>query len=112
MSLICICFSISNKSSLYTSRTSYSSMKSGAKLIVRSMASARDRVAVMAFPCVMPNSVYTLNASGNVARHQLLEDIMSLPHTSIPPSSRNVKEAVMAAIRKLKALPSDPTRYP
>ena len=53
----------------------------------------------MAFPCVMPNNVCTLNASGNVARQQLLEDIMSLPHTRIPPSSRNVKEAVMAAIR-------------
>jgi len=89
-------------------------MKSGAKRIVESMESARDRVAVMTFPCAMPNNVYTLNASGSVARQQLLEDIMSLslPQTSIPPSSRNVKEAVMAAIRKLKAMPSDQTRYP
>ncbi|RPA90155.1 hypothetical protein L873DRAFT_1795647 [Choiromyces venosus 120613-1] len=98
----------------YTSRTSFSSMKSKAKRIVESMESARDRVAVMTFPCAVPNSVYTLNASGSVARQQLLEDIMtlSLPLTSLPPSSRNVKEAVMAAIRKLKAMPSDATRYP
>ncbi|CUS14992.1 unnamed protein product [Tuber aestivum] len=90
------------------------SMKSKAKRIVESMESARDRVAVMTFPCAFPNSVYTLNASGSVARQQLLEDIMSLslPQTSIPPSSRNVKEALMAAIRKLKAMPSDATRYP
>jgi len=89
-------------------------MKSKAKRIVESMESARDRIAVMTFPCATPNTVYTLNASGSVARQQLLEDIMSLslPQTSIPPSTRNVKEAVMAAIRKLKAMPSDPTRYP
>ena len=30
----------------------------------------------------------------------------------IMPSSRNVKEAVMAAIGNLEAMPSDPTRYP
>lgn len=89
-------------------------MKSKAKRIVESMESARDRVAVMTFPCATPNIVYTLNASGSVARQQLLEDIMSLslPQASIPPSTRNVKEAVMAAIKKLKAMPSDPTRYP
>ena len=114
MSPISIHFAISDRCSPYTSRTSFSSMKSGAKRIVESMESARDRVAVMTFPCAMPNSVYTLNASGSVARQQLLEDIMSLslPQPSIPPSSRNVKAAVMAAIRKLKAMPSDPTRYP
>jgi len=78
VSPICICFSISDKGGLYTSRTPYSSMKSGAKLIVESMESARDRVAVMTFPCAMSNNVYTLNASGSVARQQLLEDIMSL----------------------------------
>ncbi|PWW77832.1 hypothetical protein C7212DRAFT_362443 [Tuber magnatum] len=63
---------------------------------------------------LMDLSVYTLNASGSVARQQLLDDIMSLslPQTSIPPSSRNVKEAVIAAIRKLKAMPSDATKYP
>ncbi|KAG0633533.1 hypothetical protein HOY80DRAFT_1104625 [Tuber brumale] len=98
----------------YTSRTSFSSMKSKAKQIVESMESARDRVAVMTFPCATPNSVYTLNASGSVARQQLLKDIMSLslPQAFIPQSSRNVQEAVMAAVRKLKAMPSDTTRYP
>jgi len=42
------------------------------------------------------------------------EGIMSLSllQTSIPPSPSNVKEVIMAAIRKLKTKPSDPTRYP
>jgi len=49
-----------------------------------------------------------------VAGQQLLEGIMflSLLQTSIPPSSRNDKEVVMAAIRKLKTKDLDPTRYP
>ncbi|CAZ83056.1 unnamed protein product [Tuber melanosporum] len=111
--LLSICYAIADEGSPYTSRTSFSSMRSKAKRIVESMESARDRVAVMTFPCATPNSVYTLNASGSVARQQLLKDIMSLslPQTSIPPSSRNVQEAVMAAVRKLKAMPSDGTRY-
>jgi len=43
----------------------------------------------------------------------LLEDIISLcpPQTSIPPSSRKVKEAVIAGIGILKAMPSDRERY-
>ena len=53
-------------------------MRSGAKRIVELMESASDRVAVMAFLWAMPNKVYTLNASGSVARQQLLEGIMSL----------------------------------
>jgi len=61
-------------------------MKSGAKLIVESMESARDRVAVMTFPYIMPNNVYTLNASGSIARQQLLEDIMSLPSADEHPA--------------------------
>ncbi|KAG0634240.1 hypothetical protein HOY80DRAFT_1140836, partial [Tuber brumale] len=77
------------------------------------MKSARGRVTIMIFPCVMPNTVYTLNASGSVAGRQLLEYIMSLylPQKSIPPSSRSIGQVVTAAIRKLKAMPSDPTRY-
>jgi len=73
-----------------------------------------DRVAVMTFPRAMPNNVYTLNALGSVARQQLLEGTMSLSvlQTSIPPSSRHVKEVVMASIGILKAMASDPTRYP
>ncbi|PUU82903.1 hypothetical protein B9Z19DRAFT_1120009 [Tuber borchii] len=90
-----------------------SSMKSGAKRIVKSMESLRDRVTVRTFLCAMLNNVYTLNSSESVARQQLLKNIMSLslPQTSIPPSSHNVKEPVMVTIRKLKAMPSDPTRY-
>jgi len=65
VSPISICFAaISDKGSPYTSFTSFSSMKLGAKQIVQSMESTRDRVAVMAFPCAMPNNVYTLDASG------------------------------------------------
>ena len=37
---------------------------------------------------------------------------VSLLQTSITPSSSNVKEAVMAAIRKFKTKPSDTTNYP
>jgi len=32
----------------------------------------------MTFPCTLPNKVHTLNASGRVARQQLLEDNVSL----------------------------------
>ncbi|PUU82894.1 hypothetical protein B9Z19DRAFT_1119997 [Tuber borchii] len=64
-----------------------SSMKSGAKRIVKSMESSRVRT----FLCAMPNNVYTVNSSESVARQQLPEDIMSLP--------------------LLQAIPSDPTRY-
>jgi len=107
VSLMSICFAISEKGSPYASRTSFSSMKSKVKRIVESMENAMGRAAVKTFPCAMPNNAYTLNTSGSVARQQLLEDIMSLflPQTSIPPSSRNVKEAIMAPIRILKAMP-------
>ncbi|PUU75163.1 hypothetical protein B9Z19DRAFT_1067648 [Tuber borchii] len=37
---------------------------------------------------------------------------VSRDRRSIPPTSCNVKEAVIAAFRKLKAVPSDPTRSP
>jgi len=59
----------------------------------------------------MPNDVGSANSSGSVARQQLLEDIMSLapPQASILLSSRSVKDSVMAEIRKLKVMPSDPT---
>jgi len=68
-----------------------------------------DRVAVRTIPCAMPNYVYTLNASGIVARQGQLINIMSLslPHTSIPSSPHNVKEVVKAVIRKMKTVPSD-----
>jgi len=46
----------------YISFTSFSSMKLGAERIVQSTESTRDRVAVMTFPCAMPNNEYTLNA--------------------------------------------------
>ena len=74
---------------------------------------AGDRVPVTTFPYAMPNNVYTLNSPGSAATQQLVEDIMSLPllQTSIPPQSRNVKEPVVAPIRELKVMPSDPTRY-
>jgi len=110
MSLISICFAISNKGSPYTSSISFSSMKSRAKRIVEPIESARKRVAVKAFPSAIPNKVHTPNVSGSVASQQLLEDIMSLSHhhTSIPPPSRILKETVIAAIRILKAMPSDP----
>jgi len=100
---------ISDKGSPYTSCTSLSNIKLGAKRIVPSMERARDRVVVMTFPRAIPNNVYTLNASGSVAGQQLLEGTMSL---SVPPLSRNVKEVVMAAIRRLKTMPPEPTRYP
>jgi len=60
VSPISICFAISDKGSPYTSRTSISSMKLGVKRIVELMESARARVAIIAFPCAMPNNVYTL----------------------------------------------------
>jgi len=111
MSLISICFAISDKGGPYTSRTSPSSMKLRAKRIVEPMESTRKRVTVKAFPYAIPNKVYTLNVSERVASQQLLEDIMSLSRqqTSIPLSSRNVKEAVIAKSRILKAMSSDPT---
>jgi len=37
---------------------------------------------------------------------------LSFPEPIIPPSSCNVKEAVMAAVGKLKAIASNPTSYP
>ena len=66
MSPISIYFTaISDKGSLYTSFTSFPSMKLGGKQIVQSMESTRDRVPVMPFPCAaMPNNVRTLDASG------------------------------------------------
>jgi len=75
------------------------------------MESSSDRVALRAFPCSMPNKVYTLNSPRSLLKQQLLEDIMSLPPLSIPSLSRNVKEPLMVAIRKLEAMPSDPARY-
>lgn len=111
MSLTSICFSaISDKGSPYTSRISCSSTKSGAKRILESIESARDRVVVITCLSAMPNKVCTLNASGIIARQQLPEDIMflSLPPVSLPQSSRNIK----GAIRNLKAMPSKATRYP
>ncbi|PUU83583.1 hypothetical protein B9Z19DRAFT_1118934 [Tuber borchii] len=61
----------------------------------------------------IPNNVCALNASGRIARQQLLENIMflSLLQMGLQLSFRNVKEAIMAAIRKLKAMPFNPTRY-
>lgn len=68
-----------------------------------------DRVVVMTCLYPMPKKVCTLNASGSIARQHLLEDIMlhSLPQMSLPRLSRNDK----GAIRKLKAMPLNPTRY-
>jgi len=87
-------------------------MKSGAKRIVESMETSRDRVAATAFPCAMPNNEHTLNSSGSVASQQLVEDIISLSRADKHPSIvRNVKELVVVAIRKLKSIPSDPARY-
>ena len=54
-----ICLAISSEGSPYISRTSFSSMKSGAKQIVESMESTKDRVAVMTSPCAMVNNVST-----------------------------------------------------
>jgi len=67
VSSICICFTISDKDSPYTSRTSVSSMKLWVKRMAESTGSARDRVAVMTFPYAMQNNVRILNASGGVA---------------------------------------------
>jgi len=76
------------------------------------MESARDRVAIKTFDSAMPErTVYTLYALGSVVRQWLLEDIMShSPAEEHPPSSRNLREAVIAVIRLLMAMPSDPTR--
>ena len=53
--------------------------------------------------------VCTLNASGSIARQHLLEDIMLhfLPQMSLARLSCNYKWA----IRKLKAMPLNPSRY-
>jgi len=116
VSPISICFTaISGKGSPNPPCTSCSRKRPGTKRIIESMESARDKVTVMTCLCSMPNKVCTLNPSRSIARQQLLEDSMflSLPQMSLPPSSRNVKEAAIAAnfIRKLKAMPSDTKRY-
>ena len=71
------------------------------------------RVAVMACLCIMLNNEGTLNSSGSAARKQLPEYIISptLLQTSIPLLPHGVNQSVMAAIRKLRGIASDPTRY-
>ena len=69
VSLISICFAISDKGSPYTSSTSFSSMKLGAKRIVESMKIAGDRVAVKTFPgAMLEKTVFTLYVPGSVSR--------------------------------------------
>ena len=48
---------------------------------------------VTTFPCAIPNKVYTLNASGRVARQQLPEDNVSL-------SCRRASSRRLATLRK------------
>lgn len=97
-------------------------MKIQAKRIVEAMETSRDRVAVMTFPVVSPNkgsiptrrdAVHVLNSSGSVAKKQLMDDITSLTQNKwdLDPAARNVREAVLASVKKLKGMPLDTARY-
>lgn len=97
-------------------------MKLQAKRIVEAMETSRDRVAVMTFPVVPPKAgsppvrreaVHVLNSSGSVAKKQLMDDIGSLTQSKwdLDGAAGNVREAVIAAVKKLKGMPLDTARY-
>jgi len=114
VSPISICFAaISDKGSSYTSPYILLEYEVGAKRIVESMESSRDRVEVRTFLCAMLNNVGNLNSLGSVAKQYCSGIVLCLSHpqTSIPLSSRNPKEPVTAATRKLRVKPSNLTRY-
>jgi len=94
VSPISICFAaISDKGSSYTSPYILLEYEVGAKRIVESMESSRDRVEVRTFLCAMLNNVGNLNSSGSVAKQYCSGIVLCLsrPQTSIPLSSRNPK---------------------
>lgn len=97
-------------------------MKLQAKRLVEAMETSRDRVAVMTFPVGSSNTgpmsssrdgVHVLNSSGSVAKQQLIDDIALLGQNkwNTDPAARNVRDAVLASVKKLKGMPLNTVRY-
>lgn len=97
-------------------------MKLQAKRLVEAMETSRDRVAVMTFPVGSSNTgpmsssrdgVHVLNSSGSVAKQQLMDDIALLGQNkwNTDPAARNVRDAVLASVKKLKGMPLNTVRY-